>query len=75
MLARTDPPRAELMLGYLIQYLRRWLPSAEDALSSLGEELERTQAYLEILKIRMGARLQLELQVPEAMKTLGRCRR
>jgi LytS/YehU family sensor histidine kinase len=70
VLARTDPPRADLMLGYLIQYLRRSLPSAEAALSSLGEELERTQAYLEILKIRMGARLQLELQVPEAMKTL-----
>jgi LytS/YehU family sensor histidine kinase len=70
VLARTDPPRADLMLGYLIQYLRRSLPSAEAALSSLGEELERTQAYLEILKIRMGARLQLELQVPEPMKTL-----
>jgi len=70
VLARTDPPRADLMLGYLIQYLRRSLPSAEAALSSLGEELERTQAYLEILKIRMGARLHLELQVPEAMKTL-----
>jgi len=71
VLARTDPPRADLMLGYLIQYLRRSLPSAEDALSTLGEELERTQAYLEILRIRMGARLQLQLQVPEQMKTLA----
>ncbi|MDV0440373.1 sensor histidine kinase [Xanthomonas sacchari] len=70
VLARTDPPRADLMLGYLIQYLRRSLPSAEDAMSSLGDELERTQAYLEILRIRMGARLQLQVQVPETMKTL-----
>ncbi|MCW0411423.1 histidine kinase [Xanthomonas sacchari] len=70
VLARTDPPRADLMLGYLIQYLRRSLPSTEDAMSSLGDELERTQAYLEILRIRMGARLQLQVQVPETMKTL-----
>ncbi|MBN6150739.1 histidine kinase [Xanthomonas sp. AmX2] len=70
VLARTDPPRADLMLGYLIQYLRRSLPSAEDALSTLGEELERTQAYLEILRIRMGARLQLDVQVPSALKAL-----
>ncbi|MET0548034.1 MAG: histidine kinase [Xanthomonas sp.] len=70
VLARTDPPRADLMLGYLIQYLRRSLPSAEDASSSLGDELERTQAYLEILRIRMGARLQLQVQVPETLKTL-----
>ena len=38
-------------------YLRHSLPRTEDALSTLGEELERARAYLEILKIRMGARL------------------
>ena len=56
VLTRTDPPRADEMIGHLIQYLRRSLPSADDAISTLGEELERTQAYLEILRIRMGAR-------------------
>jgi len=70
VLARTDPPRCEQMLGHLIQYLRRSLPREHEALSTLGEELERTRAYLEILKIRMGARLELQVQVPEELKDL-----
>ena len=70
VLARTDPPRAEEMIGHLIQYLRRSLPREHDALSTLGEELERTQAYLEILKIRMGARLELRVEVPDDLKSL-----
>ncbi len=68
VLARTDPPRAEQMLGHLIQYLRHSLPREHDTLSTLGEELERTRAYLEILRIRMGARLQLQVEVPDALK-------
>ena len=70
VLARTDPPRAEEMIGHLIQYLRRSLPREHDTLSTLGEELERTRAYLEILKIRMGARLELKVEVPDALKAL-----
>ena len=70
VLARTDPPRAEEMIGHLIQYLRRSLPREHDALSTLGEELERTQAYLEILKIRMGTRLEMHVEVPDALKSL-----
>ena len=70
VLARTDPARAEEMLGHLIQYLRRSLPREHDALSTLGEELERTRAYLEILKIRMGSRLELKVEVPDALKAL-----
>ncbi len=70
VLAATDPPRAEQMLGHLIQYLRRSLPRAENAISPLGEELERTQAYLEILKIRMGARLDARIEVPDALKAV-----
>ncbi len=70
VLTRTDPPRADQMIGHLIQYLRRSLPSADDAMSTLGEELERTQAYLEILRIRMGARLAMQLEVPFELRRL-----
>jgi len=69
LLTRSDPPRAEEMLGHLIQYLRRSLPSTEDALSTLGAELERAVAYLEILKIRMGSRLSVQVDVPDALRT------
>ncbi|MET0580617.1 MAG: ATP-binding protein, partial [Pseudoxanthomonas sp.] len=45
-------------------------PRTEDSLSTLGEELERARAYLEILKIRMGARLDLKIEVPDALKAI-----
>lgn len=68
VLTRTDPARADEMLGNLIQYLRHSLPRTEDAPSTIGEELERARAYLDILKIRMGPRLQLQVDVPEALR-------
>ena len=49
-LTRSDPARADEMLGHLIQYLRHSLPRTDDALSTLGDELERARAYLEILQ-------------------------
>jgi signal transduction histidine kinase len=68
LLTRSDPVRAEAMLGHLIQYLRRSLPNAEGEMSTLGAELERALAYLEILKIRMGDRLDVQVDVAEALR-------
>jgi len=68
LLTRSDPVRAEEMLGHLIQYLRHSLPRTQDDLSTLGEELERALAYLEILKIRMGPRLSVQVDVPDALR-------
>src|SRR4029079_12231813 len=70
LLTRTEPAKADLMIGNLIVYLRRSMPRTEDAVSTLGEELERAQAYLEILRIRMGDRLGVQLQVPEGLRSL-----
>ena len=67
-LTRTEPQRADEMLGHLIQYLRHSLPRTQDEMSTLGEELERALAYLEILKIRMGPRLAVQVDVPEALR-------
>ncbi len=67
VLTRCDPARADEMLGNLIVYLRHSLPRTGDAPSTLGEELDRVRAYLDILKIRMGARLNPQIEVPEAM--------
>ena len=69
MVAR--PARADEMLGNLITYLRHSLPRTEDSLSTLGEELERARAYLEILKIRMGPRLALQIEVPDTLKSIA----
>ena len=44
LLTRSDPVRADEMLGNLILYLRHSLPRTEDEPSTLGEELERARA-------------------------------
>lgn len=68
LLTRSDPARAEEMLGHLIQYLRHSLPRTEDEASTLGAELERALAYLEIMKVRMGSRLSVQVDVPEPLR-------
>ena len=70
LLTRTDPARADQMLGNLILYLRHSLPRTENSLSTVGEELERVQAYLDILKIRMGSRLNLHVEVPRQLHSV-----
>ncbi|MDQ7996848.1 MAG: histidine kinase [Luteibacter sp.] len=63
-LVRTDPARADRMLGHLIDYLRRSLPRTDGSLSTLAQELERSTAWLEIMKLRMGERLTVHVDVP-----------
>ncbi|PXV56128.1 Histidine kinase-, DNA gyrase B-, and HSP90-like ATPase [Dyella jiangningensis] len=70
-LTRTDPQQADHMLGHLIHYLRHSLPQRDDALSTLGDELERTRAYLEIMRLRMGPRLSLQIDVPDALRAIA----
>lgn len=69
-LTRSDAALADEMLGHLITYLRHSLPRTDTATSTLGEEVERARAYLEILKIRMGPRLGLQIEVPRHLLTL-----
>jgi len=75
LLTRSDPTRADEMLGNLITYLRSSLPQSDGAGSihgsTLGREIERSTAYLEILKIRMGARLNVRVNLPESLAGCG----
>lgn len=66
-LVRTDPAKADRMLGHLIAYLRRSLPRTDGSLSTLGQELERSTAWLEIMKMRMGDRLTVHTDVADAI--------
>lgn len=63
------------MLGNLITYLRSSLPQSDGAGSNfgstLGREIERSTAYLEILKIRMGAQLNISGNLPESLNGCG----
>jgi signal transduction histidine kinase len=64
-LIRSDPARAESMLDNLILYLRNSLPRMDESSSTLGDELARARAYLDIMQIRMGERLRFQINVPE----------
>jgi Histidine kinase len=69
-LIRSDPAGAEKIIDNLILYLRHSLPRLDNALTTLGEELERVRAYLEIMKIRMGGRLNTEMNVPDTLQSV-----
>ena len=70
VLVRSDPARADEMLGNLITYLRNSLPKTNEQMATLGAELERTRAYLDILKVRMGNRLNVELDIEPGVEAV-----
>ena len=69
-LTEVDPPAANQMVGHLIQYLRSALPKMRDSTSTVGQELELVRAYLNILKMRMGDRLEFAVEAPDDMLAL-----
>lgn len=70
-LTEVDPVAAHAMVGHLIQYLRAALPKMRENVSTVGQEVELVQAYLNILKMRMGERLSFTVAVDAAAKTLA----
>jgi len=60
-LYRTDPGQGADAMASLMLYLRTAMTSLRSAQSTLGEELELVCAYLELHRIRMGARLVFEV--------------
>jgi sensor histidine kinase YesM len=67
-LFKTDPAAAHAMLEHLSRYLGAMLPRMRQTDSTLGHELTLALAYLEVQKIRMGARLTIRADVPEALE-------
>jgi len=63
----TDRDKGKAMLMDLMQYLRTSLSRTRHDLTTLGQEVELIRAYLNILKIRMGERLDFNIEIPEAI--------
>lgn len=63
-LIATDPPRATAMLDRMIAYLRATLSASRQGTHPLAAEFERLQDYLELMAVRMGARLHYTLNLP-----------
>jgi len=67
-LTETDPPKAGMMLGHLLSYLRAALPQLRSNSTTLGQEVELAQAYLSIMQMRMGSRLSFSIDVPDELR-------
>ena len=67
----TDPPRASRMQQSLIRYLRAAMPQMRGGggRPTLGQQVDLSRAFLEIMAVRMDERLQTATNVPEGLRS------
>lgn len=66
----TRPADARHMLERLIELLRASLDASRSARATVAQEFGLLRAYLDILSIRMGARLHYEIDAPSEVRAL-----
>ena len=71
-LVDAGSPQAKVVLRSLVAYLRAAVPRLNEPATTLGQELELVQAYLELMHMRMPDRLQFALHVEDETRAL-RC--
>ena len=69
-LIHTQPDDAKRMLEDFIAYLRATLAATREARTTLGREFEMMKNFLSILQIRMGDRLQVDINLPNDLKDM-----
>jgi hypothetical protein len=67
-LINRSPERANLMLDNFIAYLRQSLSASRSQEGTVKQEMELLRHYLELIKIRMGERLQFGFEVDPALE-------
>jgi signal transduction histidine kinase len=70
-LAEKGAPAAARLIGDLIRFLRAATPSMRDQASTLGQEARLAEAYLSIMRTRLGARLQYAIDLPPGVAEAG----
>jgi len=66
-LYQTDADAARVMLRDVVRYLEASLPQIRAASTTLGHEIALCRAYLRVQQVRMGGRLEVVVDVPEAL--------
>lgn len=66
----SQPGKARHMLERFIDYLRASLAASRASDATLGAELDLAAAYLDVLGVRMGARLRWRIDVIDACRAL-----
>lgn len=69
VLIGLDPQRAQAMLDHLIAFLRTTLQASQHATQPLAVEFQHLADYLALMAVRMGPRLSVQLDLPEALRT------
>ncbi|MGH6610577.1 MAG: sensor histidine kinase, partial [Burkholderiaceae bacterium] len=69
-LYRKRPAAGAEAIDNLLVYLRAALPQLRRTTSTLDEEFELVQAYLQLFKVRMGQRLHFTLDLPPSLRAV-----
>jgi LytS/YehU family sensor histidine kinase len=69
VLIGVDPLRAQAMLDRLNAYLRATLAASRHREHALHVEFERLADYLALMAVRMGPRLQVVIDLPDALRS------
>ncbi len=70
VLIGLDAQRAQTMLDHLIAFLRATLQASRGGAHPLASEFERIADYLALMAVRMGPRLQVQLDLPAELRSL-----
>jgi sensor histidine kinase YesM len=62
-----DPAQAQHMVDQLVRFLRNGLVSSRQPLHSIEQEFAALDSYLQLMRIRMGERLQYEFELPAVL--------
>jgi signal transduction histidine kinase len=74
-LIRSEPQRAEATIDALVDHLRATLPrmrgETAEARSTLAAQIDICRSYLEVMRVRMGTRLTLGIDIPPELAALS----
>lgn len=68
-LGRTAPEEGRHLLSRLLEFIAATLAAGGVAETTLGQELDLAEAYLDVCKARMGARLDVEWRIDPALRS------
>ncbi len=68
-LVDADPAKAKRMLESFIRFLRASLAATREERTTLGDDFALVASYLEVIQVRMGDRLAVKMEIPEALRS------
>lgn len=69
-LIRSDPSTAHEMLDHLSEFLQGAIERSRDIETTLGQEAQLIESYLRIMQIRLGDRLQYQIDIPDHLNAV-----